>query len=179
MASRMRLDKSILRLSATRSALLDRLRLATPAQLSAKPRPDGWSILEILEHLVLAEQVVLRSWPDYSELSEQKRTLGNKVRYVLVMLVLTARIPVRAPSRRMIPAGGQTFAQLEDRWKKSEAWLQTYVAQLDAHGLQKAVFRHPVAGPVTVAQSIRMNQIHVNRHRRQIDALLRENNERA
>jgi hypothetical protein len=169
----MRLHRRIRQLCATRAALLDRLRLAAPAHLLARPRPDGWSILEILEHLVLAEQAVLQDWPDFAELTGKERTLGNRLRYLLVMLVLKARIRVRVPSRKMVPVGGQTFAELEERWKKSEAWLQAYVAQLDANGLQKAVFRHPVAGPVTVAQAIRMNLVHVRIHRRQIDALLR------
>jgi len=168
-----RLDSLTRELSATRVALLDRLRDATPAQLSTKPRSDAWSVLEILEHLVLAEQTVLMGWPAYSELVDKKRTAGNHIRYLIVMLVLKARIPVRVPSRRMVPTGTPTLNELEARWKSSEAWLHSYVEQLDASGLRKAVFRHPVAGPVTVAQAMRMNLVHVRIHRRQIDKLLR------
>jgi hypothetical protein len=36
-------------------------------------------------------------------------------------------------------------------------------------GARRAVLAHPVAGPLTVGEAVRLNQIHFNSHRRQIE----------
>jgi nitrogen-specific signal transduction histidine kinase len=59
-------------------ALLDELAALAPEALAAKPRPDQWSILEIVEHLVLAERFVLAGMPPVAELVERRRSLKNR-----------------------------------------------------------------------------------------------------
>jgi hypothetical protein len=46
-----------------RNALLDEMEALEPGKLLARPIPGKWSILEIVEHLVLAERVVLQGLP--------------------------------------------------------------------------------------------------------------------
>lgn len=43
-----------------RILLQQRVSELEPHVVSARPRPDKWSILEIVEHLVLSERVVFR-----------------------------------------------------------------------------------------------------------------------
>jgi hypothetical protein len=169
----MNLNTRIHRFSAQRAALLDRLEGMTPAQLSASPRPGKWSILEIVEHLALAERAVLQGLPDPSRLSERQRSMKHRILYFLVVFVLKARIPVRVPSREMVPRGDRSLSQLRPLWDESQAWLQAYIDQLDSGGFRRAVFEHPVAGPLTVAQAVRLGQIHLDVHTRQINLLCR------
>ena len=169
----MRLQERLRRLDETRAALLDRIQGMSPDQLAATPRAGKWSILEIVEHLVLAERMVLRGLPDPSLLVERPRRPGHHVRYLLVVLILKSGIPVRVPSRAMVPKGGRGLGELRQLWDESQEWLRAYAGRLDARGLRKAVFEHPVAGPLTLEQAVRLDQIHVDGHARQIESLRR------
>ena len=170
----MKLNDRIHRFTVQRAALLERLEAMPPAQLSARPRPGKWSILEIVEHLALAERAVLRGLPHPSLLSERERSLKHRILYLLVVFLLKARIPVRVPSREMAPGGDRSLSQSRHLWDENQAWLRAYVDQLDSSGLRRAVFVHPVAGPLTVAQAIRLGQIHLDVHARQISLLCRQ-----
>lgn len=74
-------------LAATRARFLTRVRGVTPGQRSFRPTPATWSMLDVTEHLVLAEE--------HSVLGVQKgpppgvrATLVASVRMVLVRAVL-------------------------------------------------------------------------------------------
>lgn len=157
----------------TRRALLDEMAALDPAALIARPLAEKWSMLEIIEHLVLAERAVLKGLPDLSRLTERRRGPGHRVRYLLVMFVLRSGIRVRVPSAAMIPQGDRSLAELRRLWDENQAWLRSCVDRLGANGIRRAVFEHPVAGPLTVEQAVRMDQVHINRHLRQIRALQR------
>lgn len=166
------LERDLEAIDTSRCALLDELGILDSGTLAARPRPGKWSILEIVEHLVLAEREVLQKLPRPSELVELKRGLRTHFTYPMVMLVLRWGIAVKAPSPGMIPTGTSSLSQLRGQWDESQRWLRAYVAGLDRHGIGRAVFQHPVAGPLTVQQAVHMSQLHILAHTRQIRRLL-------
>lgn len=169
----MRLERRLQAFNAARGALLDEMEALDPDRLVAKPLAGKWSILEIVEHLVLAERAVFRGLPDPSLLVGNERGLGHRVRYLLVMFVLKAGIRVRVPARAMIPRGDRTLAELRRLWDENQAWLRLCIDRLGPDGIGRAVLVHPVAGPIDVTQALRMGQVHLNVHVRQIRALQR------
>jgi hypothetical protein len=153
-----------------RRTLLDSLERLSPEALQARPAPGAWSILEIVEHLVVAEQVILQGLPDPATLVDRPRTLRQRCVYPLVVLILRLRIPVKAPSRRMLPTGGASLAELRERWEETSRWLRAYAEGLPPGGAAKAVFAHPVSGPLTLPQALRLGRLHLEVHTRQIRA---------
>jgi hypothetical protein len=166
-----RLGKTLDAYDRERSALLDELQSLDTEQLEKKPLPEKWSLLEIAEHLVLAEREILQGLPDPSELVDRKRSLKNRMGYPLVMAVLRFRIPVKVPSRGMVPRGETTIPELRRQWDESQSWLRSYVESLGPDELGRGVFRHPVTGPLTVPQTLRMGRAHLRTHLRQIRRL--------
>jgi len=166
------LERDLEAIDTSRCALLDELGILDGGTLAARPLPGKWSILEIVEHLVLAEREVLQKLPRPSELVELRRGFRTHFTYPMVMLVLRWGIPVKAPSAGMIPMGTSSLPQLRGQWDESQRWLRAYVAGLDRHGIGRAVFQHPVAGPLTVQQAVHMSQLHILAHTRQIRRLL-------
>jgi len=144
-----------------------------PELLHAHPRPGKWSIQEIVEHLVLAEEDVFLDLDDLERLEDRPRRPKNRLLYFLVMFILRYGIPVEAPSRAMLPTGDSSLSELRHRWEWNHARLGAYLAGLSAAGARRAVFRHPVTGPLTVRQAIRMVEVHLDRHIRQIRTLER------
>ncbi len=156
-----------------RLALLGELETLREDVLKVRPGPEAWSILEILEHVVVAESVILRGLPPRSGLVAQPRNLGHRLKYGLVTLILRFRIPVKVPSRRMLPTGQASLAELRTAWDAHLAWLRAFVAEDEAAALESAFFTHPIAGPITLVQALRMDLLHVGIHRRQIAKLRR------
>jgi len=171
-AMRGRLQQRLRALDERRCALLDDVEALSAERLTARPRPGKWSILEIVEHLVLAERDVLRNLPEPSQLVGRKRGLKARVSYPMVVFVLKHGIPVEVPSPRMVPTGSASLAGLRRAWDESQQWLRSYVDGLGPDGFGRAVFEHPVTGPLTVAQAVRLGQVHVETHARQISRLV-------
>ena len=156
-------------LDRTRTALLDELAVLDAGSLTAKPIPDKWSILEIVEHLVVAERVILKDLPPFPELIPQPVRLSHRLKYFIVMAILRSSIPVKVPSRRMNPTGRASLAEVRQEWNRHLEWLRAYMKDFDDDGRQKYVFTHPVAGPITLVQALRMDLLHIRTHVRQIE----------
>ena len=156
-----------------RCALLDEVETLDPERLSTRPLPGKWSILEIIEHLVVAESEILENLPDPSHLTERTRNLKSRFTYPIVMFVLRYRIPVKVPSRRMIPHGKTSLVALRHRWDESQGWFKSYIESLQEADFARTIFQHPVAGPLNVVQTVRMGELHLEIHARQIKKLLR------
>lgn len=154
-----------------RRALLHELAALPPETLKARPRPDKWSILEIVEHLVLAERFVLGGLPPAAELVARRQSLKNRCIYPIVLFVLRFKIPVKVPAKRMLPTGQASLAEVRSAWDENLRWLRAYVAGLAPDGGRKAVFLHPACGPITLIQALRMDRLHFATHLRQIRRL--------
>jgi hypothetical protein len=169
----MGLERQLRAFDDTRRALLDELEGLDSGALVAKPLAGKWSILEIIEHLVLSERAVFRGLPDPARLENVERGVGHRVRYLLVMFILNSGIRVRVPSPSMVPRGGRSLAELRGLWDENQDWLRSCIDRLGPNGVRKAVLEHPVAGPLSVGQAVAMAQVHVDGHVRQIRALQR------
>jgi hypothetical protein len=153
-----------------RRRLLDEVERLEPERLTARPLPGKWSILEIVEHLVVGDRDVLQGLPDPSTLADQRRRVKDRVSYRMVMFVLTCHIPAKA-SPRHLPRGQSSLPDLRRDWDEMQRWLRSYVERLDRGAPARAVFGHPVAGPLTLQQVLHMGKLHLATHTRQIRRL--------
>ena len=154
-----------------RRGILAEVEAMRPDQLTRKPTPDSWNVLEVVEHLVLIEQVVLRGLPEFDQLVVRPRTLANRFWHAVIRAILFFNIPVKVPSRGMKPTGTRTLEELKALWDKQHAWVSRYAEHVDRTGRDPAVFKHPVAGPLTLRQSLRLVVPHMGRHWNQIRRL--------
>ncbi len=168
-----RIDRQIRSLDIRRNALLDELAPLDLAVLGRRPAAGKWSILEIVEHLVLSEREVCR-FPGAAERAEgpeRPRRLKHRLAYLVVFLVLRFRIRVKAPSARMLPQGEWSLADSRREWDENLNQLRAFASGLDRKALGRAVFKHPAAGPITLSQALTLGLLHVEDHARQIERL--------
>ena len=95
-----------------RRALLDALASLNDDQLRRKPGPNEWSVLQIVQHLVLAERDVMQYLPEPKKLIARKRGLRARILYVVVLLILRWNIRVPVPSEGMVPDGNTSLSDL-------------------------------------------------------------------
>ena len=153
----------------TRRALLKDLANLNDDQLKRKPRPSEWSILQIVQHMVVAERDVMQYLPEPKELIHRKRGLRARIFYVVVLLILRWNIRVPVPSKRMVPDGNTSLSELRQQWDENMRWFRGYLDSLGPDDLKRAVFSHPIAGPLTGPQAGTLAQYHFEAHLRQIN----------
>lgn len=152
----------------TRRALLDDLVRLNDGQLRRKPGPGEWSILQIVQHMVLAERDVMQDLPEPKELIARKRGLCARIFYVVVLLILRWNIRVPVPGEGMVPDGNTSLSELRQQWDENLRWFRGYLDSLGPEDLKRAVFSHPIAGPLTGPQAGKLAQYHFDAHLRQI-----------
>ncbi len=153
----------------TRLALLDDLAVLNDNQIRRKPSPSEWSILQIIQHMVLAERDVMQYLPEPEELIHRKRGLRARIFYVVVLLILRWNIRVPVPSKGMVPDGNTSLSELRQQWDENMRWFREYVDSLGPEDLKRAVFSHPLAGPLNGPQAGTLAQYHFEAHLRQIN----------
>ena len=149
-------------------ALLDNLAGLNDDQLRRKPGPGDWSILQIVQHMVLAERDVMQYLPEPKELIDRKRGLRARIFYVVVLLILRWNIRVPVPAKGMVPDGNTSLFELRQQWDENLRWFRGYLDSLGPEDLKRAVFSHPIAGPLTGPQAGKLAQYHFDAHLRQI-----------
>ena len=152
----------------TRRALLEDLANLNDDQLKTKPGPREWSILQIVQHLVLAERDVMQHLPESKALIARKRGLRARIFFVVVLLILRWNIRVPVPSEGMVPDGNTSLSELRQQWDENLRWFREYLDSLGPEDLKRAVFSHPIAGPLTGPQAGKLAQYHFDAHLRQI-----------
>lgn len=168
------LTEALDRLDRERRGLLERLAALAPAELARPPGPQRWSLIQVLQHLVLAERQVLQNLPDLADLVPRKQYPHHFISYVAVLLVLKWEIPVPVPSSEMVPDGNTNLTQVREQWDRNIGWLKSHVAGLHPETAQQAVFKHPVCGPLTISQALYLDRLHLAVHIRQINRILRQ-----
>jgi hypothetical protein len=151
-----------------RNALLEDLSRFNEDQLRAKPDSKDWSLLQIIQHMVLAERDVLQYLPEPKELIAGKRGLRARIFYVVVLFILKWNIRVPVPSEGMVPDGNTSLSELRQQWDENLLWFRGYLDSLKPEDFKRAVFNHPIAGPLTGPQAGTLAQYHFDAHLRQI-----------
>jgi uncharacterized damage-inducible protein DinB len=159
-------------LDGRRAALLAVVRAHSPTQRAFRPAAHAWSMVEVVEHLVLAEEGALLSLVKGPK-PGARVTLRNRATVVLVRLYLSAGIRVKVPAPRLIPQGAQSLDELERRWAAVSASIRDQVARFEAADLHAPKFRHPIAGWLPPASGFAFLVTHLTHHRRQIDRIRR------
>jgi DinB superfamily len=164
----MKIERKLQVFNEKRRALLAEVEALEPAVLVARPVAGKWSILEIVEHLVLAERSVFQVLAEPSQLRSRKPRPVQRFRHGLVLLILRYGFPVRVPAPAMLPQGGRDLAELRRMWDEGQGWIRAYLDGAGPEGARRAVLMHPIAGPISVEQAVFMNQLHLDSHARQI-----------
>lgn len=153
------------------NALLDNLTGLTPLELRFKPSPSSWSILEVVQHLVLSEQDVIGQARFADTPTLLRRDPRAYLGYPMVFLVLYYGVPWPVPSAGMKPDGRATLTELCTQWSNLHSWLRRYIDRLTPATIKRAVFYHPLTGPLTVKQTLILSHTHLTCHTRQIERI--------
>ena len=152
--------------------LLQQLDSQTNDVLYFKAGADKWSIVEVIEHLVVAEenmQEQLSGATAAPTLDPQDRSAKN---YHIVIKVMTKDIPVDVPDESLEPHGQFSLEELLGRWDDTRKKTRTYIDEINSEKAADLVYRHPFAGPLNMAETLRFIDVHFDNHMRHIDRII-------
>jgi len=134
-----------------------------------KAGPEKWSIAEVIEHLVMAEEDMLAQLTGATAaqiLDPQDRSAKN---YHIVIKVMTKDIPVNVPDDSMEPLGQCSLEELLRRWDDTRKKTRAYIDAINSADAGDLVYRHPFAGPLDMAETLNFIDVHFDNHMRHID----------
>ncbi len=161
----------------SRNQLFKDLENYTEDQLNQLPKSGGWSVLQVIQHLILVEQTSL--------MYVQKKTssglaeipdvgLENADMYKQMQDYLDGDIPAPAPPMVANVPERSTLAATRNEWDKVRQDILEMLSRFGEGDLNKATYKHPLAGRLTIGQMLGFHKHHFNRHRRQIERVIGE-----
>jgi hypothetical protein len=164
------------RLEQLREAWLASLAVHGNGVLNQSPAAGGWSVAQVICHLILAEQLSLDSIRRKSLAgnSMARAGLGSALKSMVLKAVLRSPMRFKAPR----PAGEVPEAEDLDsvtaRWQQLRSeWGET-LAAFPEDLLDRAVYAHPFAGPLSLPQALDFIEEHFRHHVRQVERILKE-----
>lgn len=165
------LHKRFTVLENTRAQLLKELKRLHESQLAFKSAPEAWSILEVVEHLILVERASLsylhKKRGDLASLKKLGR-VDSAWRCFLLACALRSPLKFKAPAKSVLPNSGQSLHELQTEWEELRLQWRTTLESLTPDMMRLPLSGHPVAGRFTAAQGLFWMAEHMRHHLKQI-----------
>jgi len=153
-------------------ALLQRLDSLTGETLSFKAGPDKWSIIQVIEHLVIAEKGLLEQLSANIPASTLDPDAATPEKHQTVIKVMERDIEVDVPHESLEPHGNMALEDLRKQWNDIRKKLPGLLSAIKPEKKDDPVFQHPYGGPLNIADTLQFFEIHFDNHMRHIDRIL-------
>ena len=161
------LQRQFDRLEDARQTLIRKVRELDAHTLHHKAAPERWSILEDIQHLVIAEQKTALRIGAQAGAGEK-----NPEMLAMVLQVLDQDMVVDVPDPEMVPDGHAGIDDLIRDWDQARKDLRRFLSACGPNDLEIAVSHHVIAGSLTVVELLRLLDAHFHHHRRRIETAL-------
>lgn len=164
------LEAQYLKLEETRNQLLDKLEGLDEDLLNTSPAAGKWSVNQIIAHLIQVEQIT----NTYIQRKVQKQgtledaSIRHTFRSLLLKLALHSGMKFKAPDVVATVPDRSSLSVLRSQWDNSRYHLEDTLTELPQDLMDKCLFRHPSAGPLSITQTMTFLQDHFHHHARQI-----------
>lgn len=167
------IERAWRRLEEGREGVRTRVEGTAPERRVIRPTPTTWSMVDVVEHLVLVEDGIRTALAkDPTPDRPREVRWGRWWRFPTMRLVLKTGIRISAPTPAILPAGERSYESLLVDWERSRALLRTWLEGFDRRILGDPRFRHPLVGWLTIPQGITFAADHLEHHLPQLDRLI-------
>ena len=169
------LERGFARLENSRKEFLGRVQKLQPHQRAFSPNSHDWSLLQIIDHLVISEEQTLRIVA--KQLANPKLPDRGRwhapLRMSLMKLAMRLPLKYKIPTEQVAPSPSPDFAELKARWETVRRNLGSLLADIQQSQQHQPVFRHPFFGLMDVEQVLLFLQEHFNHHMQQVKRTLK------
>lgn len=167
-------DPRVRRLEELRRELLARFEDVDSEGLNRRPADGGWSAGQVLAHVIEAEAkslaYVRKRIQDPQSIL--RRGLRQRINGWAVRVAMRTPFKFEVPPSVGEPPESVDLEALSAEWNEIRRGWQQFVTDFPTELGDRTVYRHPVAGPLTLDAALRFLVAHLDRHSRQIDRAL-------
>jgi len=169
-----RLAEQFAQLEGDRSAIFARIDGLTAEQLCRRPGDGEWSVSQVLGHLILAEELSLGYIRKKMKAPEQLRSPGlvDKMKSRLLTVMLRSPLRFKSPKAAADPPEESDLSQIRAHWDSVRGSWRGLIAEMPPELADRAIYRHPVVGPMSLTRCLTFLAEHITHHRHQIDRIL-------
>ncbi len=125
-----------------------------------------WTIAQVLEHLYLTEKIIVRSFSQAQQITEE-----NPVKLKKVQAIVDRSQKINAPKFLVPTSEYQTLEQLKGKLEKSRESLEKFIEEVSENDLKGKFMPHPFFGNLALNQWVEFLCYHEKRHIAQIEEL--------
>jgi len=156
----------IRRLKQSRETYLGTLKNVGEAAARVRPNAYTWSILEVSEHVAIAERQMLSMWMKLAQPGQADRALDDRIVAATGDRSRKQVAPERSRPAGKMPSVSQAIEQFDFYRGQTIAYLEGELEELRAKTVP-----HPIAGTIDGYQLFLLMACHAERHAKQIQEL--------
>ena len=156
--------------------LLEEVKDQPDSVLNTPPENGGWSVLQVMYHMVLVEEQSMIYVKKKLSFGEEIPNAGLKGYFRWMYLKNMSRIPFKVDAPATVNESSMPeeirFWELLKKWKDSRAELEEFLDDLPSDLLKAELFKHPMVGKMTLKSMLYFFELHFKRHRRQLNKVM-------
>jgi DinB superfamily len=161
--------RSLSRLDSVHQQLVDTVSSLEPKVFSQAPAVGQWSVAEIVHHLCLVEELVIKSLE--GALARPPQRVGFFRRFIPTSVASIRLLKVKAPKAAKPFSPPEKEVALEN-FSRARSRLKELCATHGKNRLRYVIFKHPVLGEIDGVATVSFVGYHELRHFKQIREVL-------
>ncbi|MBC8084096.1 MAG: DinB family protein [Hymenobacter sp.] len=142
------------------------------------PAAGQWSAAQVVHHLLIAETGINHYIEKKLRGTEELQKAGLSHRLKSLLLRVLLRVPgfrFKAPPRlkELTPDQVAPLPQLRQEWDAGRRCLERILNEYPDQLLNRAIFKHPRSGMLTIYQTLDFMVDHILHHQRQLERISR------
>jgi DinB family protein len=138
---------------------------------SQRPSHDEWSVAEIVQHLCLVEERVIKDLE--RAVAKEPQRIGFVRKLVPTFIVASRLLRVKAP-KAVNPIAVPEKNEVLENFDRARQALKALCATHSKDRLKKVVFKHPFLGDIDGVATVSFVGYHEQRHYKQIREVLKK-----
>jgi hypothetical protein len=164
------MNKSLRRLDSVHQKLLETISPLKAELFSTRPSKDEWSVAEIVQHLYLVEERVIKDLKQ--ALARDPQSVGLLRRLIPTSIVSSRLLKVKAP-KAVNPIAVLEKNETIENFNRARNDLKQLVSTHGHDRFRKLVFKHPFLGNIDGVATVSFVGYHEQRHYKQIREVLK------
>ncbi|HYO80555.1 MAG TPA: DinB family protein [Bryobacteraceae bacterium] len=160
-------NEGLAQLGRTRTAVVEATKGLSEAQWKYKPAPDRWSVAEVVEHMAIVEEFLLKNTAEkVMQAPAGNPDRDNKSTDKFVLTAVSDRSQkVQAPEP-VVPTGRWTHRESLEQFLKARQRTEEFLKSTT--GLRDHVVDSPLGRPLDAYQWVLYISAHTERHTKQL-----------
>jgi len=165
------MNETLRRLDSIHSKLVDTITPIEDPLFSRSPADKEWSIAEIVHHLCLVEERVIKELE--TELASPPRKIGILRKFIPTSIVASRLLRVKSP-RGVNPMNPPARAEVIANYDAARRRLKELCSTHGRNRLKQVIFKHPFLGEIDGPATISFIGYHELRHYKQIREVIKK-----